>query len=456
MSEKITLPGALRWMRDQFAGWLASVTVFSFLWLAVGVAVAVLFVWDGVWSRHQAPSNLDPLTFQGAGWVMRLWTVFALAGAVWCFRHGARIPGAVMAFTWVLTSLMTYGHALGFIATGQQERYATASAVVNVETVAVTSAEQQIATLEKQKDGIRADRDADVARFEAAINNITSDGLDNDELADVYRQDIANTQASARTRIEAIDAQILTILNSKQEARTTAASNTENVVKFDPLYILLAEWTDGKPGQPSDDYIRKIAQGIGAFWAALLEMIGGAGPALLYAIHAHAADRKREPAEIYSDDVPEGHVRVEIPEDEYERREKVWQEHLKRSEAAKLKAKIPIGNREWIKEKKKQIASLHESGASAQEIYEETKFGSYNEFEAFVNRIFNAKAAARILGVATPEEPDPRAAVPPAAVSEPEQQGEPDPDLEIPDEPKEYPVDFPKNDKPNGADHEQA
>lgn len=446
MSEKITLPGALRWMRDQFANWLASVTVFSFLWLAVGVAVAVLFVWDGVWSRHQAPSNLDPLTFQGAGWVMRLWTVFALAGAVWCFRHGARIPGAVMAFTWVLTSLMTYGHALGFIATGQQERYATASAVVNVETVAVTSAEQQIATLEKQKDGIRADRDADVARFEAAIVNITSDGLNNDHLADVYRQDIANTQASARTRIEAIDAQILAILNSKQEARTTAASNTENVVKFDPLYILLAEWTDGKPGQPSDEYIRKIAQGIGAFWAALLEMIGGAGPALLYAIHAHAADRKREPAVHYSEDIPEGMTRWEGTAEEWNEIEEALKVHRNIKTGAKKGARTKrLGNKieaesEYYRARISMFMDEHNRGLSTSEIA--AKHGmTVAVMRMSYGPYMTPEESAALFPVATPE-PD---------TSE-EQMSETAPEAEAdePEPPKDYPVDFPKN-KPNGA-----
>lgn len=450
MSEKITLPGALRWMRDQFAAWLASVTVFSFLWLAVGIAVAVLFVWDGVWSRHQAPSNLDPLTFQGAGWVMRLWTVFALAGAVWCFRHGARVPGIVMSVTWLLTSLMTYGHALGFIATGQQERYATASAVVNVETVAVTSAEQQIAALEKQKDGIRADRDADVARFEAAINNITSDGLDNDELADVYRQDIANTQASARSRIEAIDGQILTILNSKQEARTTAASNTENVVKFDPLYILLAEWTDGKPGAPEDTYIRKIAQGIGAFWAALLEMIGGAGPALLYAIHAHAADRKRAPDVQYSDDVPEGHVQWTLTDEEAAAYEEALAASKKRKRAAEDKAPpgspLRLDNKEWKRKIKQGFQDALDEGLSPQEIAD--KFGfAWPEYENLVRRFFNKTAQAKYLGQPAEAEPDPRAATPPVPKAD-----EP-PEAET-DDPAEYPVDFPRNEKPNGEDHD--
>lgn len=363
-----------QWMRHQFAGWLASVTVFSFLWLAVAIAVSVLFVWDGVWSRHQAPSNLDPLTFQGAGWVMRIWTVFALAGAVWCFRHRARVLGIIMAVTWVLTSLMTYGHALGFIATGQQERYALAASVEKVEEVAVTSAEQQIETLERQKDGIRSDRDGDVAGFERAINTILTDRIDNDHLADVYRADISSTQANARTRIEAIDAQILEILSSKQSAKNIAASTTENTVRFDPLYILLAEWTDGQDGPPDDRAIRTIAQMTGAFWALLLEMIGGAGPALLYAIHAHASDRRTHTREETSAEIAPGTTRWEGTDEEWQEIEDALKVHRNVKAGARKGARTRRqGNKveaadEYYRRKISEFIACHNEGMTTAEI----------------------------------------------------------------------------------------
>ena len=79
MTDKITLAGALRWMRDKFGAWLANTTAFSFMWLSVGFAVAVLFVWDGVWATHQAPEGME-LSYRVAGWALRLWVVFSLAG----------------------------------------------------------------------------------------------------------------------------------------------------------------------------------------------------------------------------------------------------------------------------------------------------------------------------------------------------------------------------------------
>ena len=42
---------------------------------------------------------------------------------------------------------------------------------------------------------------------------------------------------------------------------------------------------------PTTDQLKTVAARVGAFWAFLIEMIAGAGPAILYAAHAHFADR---------------------------------------------------------------------------------------------------------------------------------------------------------------------
>lgn len=411
----------LRWMRDKFAGWLASVTVFTFLWVAVGVAVAVLFVWDGVWSRHQAPSSLDPLTFQAAGWVMRLWTVFGLAAALWCFRHAARWVGIAFLVTWLMTSVMTYGHALGFMMAGQAEKYASGAVAEKTLEINTTSSADRIATLERQKEGIRADRDADVQKFEAAINNITSDGLNNDDLADVYRQDIADTQASARARIEAIDADINAILSESKSEQVAGQEAVAVAAKFDPLYLTLAEWTDGKDGRPDDEAARAIAQKTGAFWAFLIEMVGGLGVALLYAVHAHMATRKdvETGMDTVSGEAPEGSFDLRFTQEEWDAYERAMSEQKKRdaeeakkrSDAAKNRAPIPIAHKGWVREKKAEINRLEAEGKSAQEICEETGFATWNEFEVFVRKMYNKKRAAEILGEAQAE-PDHRAATP--------------------------------------------
>jgi len=484
MSDKITAASALRWMRDRFAGWLASVTVFSFLWIAVGVAVAVLFVWDGVWSRHQAPSSLDPITFQAAGWTLRLWTVFGLAAALWCFRHGARWVGGAFLATWIATSVMTYGHALGFMMAGQAERYAVGDVAEKTVEITTASLDDQIAEIEKQKAEVRADLALAVAPLNEEIQRLDTDGKLNEELANKQKDRRDALQDAAAVKINALDAQILDL---RTNHKTDQIAGTEAVAvsaKFDPLYTTLAEWTDGKPGRPDDEAARAIGQKTGAFWAFLVEMIGGAGVALLYAVHAHMGARKPQPnedglTEVPPGPAPEGYTDMRFTNEEWAAYQQAMEDAKRRdkeaadarSDAAKWKAPIPIAHKGWVRDKKREIIGLHESGASPNDIYEATGFGSWNEFEAFVRKVFNKKAAGKILGQPTLEAPDPRAAVPPTlgdympdpetpeppvAVADSPQPDEPEPEtddeLEIPPEPQEYGVALyepPANDDPD-------
>lgn len=410
----------LRWMRDKFAAWLASVTVFTFLWIAVGIAVAVLFVWDGVWSRHQAPSNLDPLTFQGAGWVMRLWTVFALAGAVWCFRHGARWVGGIMAFTWVLTSLMTYGHALGFIASGQTERYATGNAVEQTIVAQTESNADKVAKLEAMKAEVRSDLATRVAPLNAEITRLDTDGKINEDLATIQKERRAALEDAAQVKLDALDAQILALQDTDKTELVAGETAKAEVVKFDPLYVLLAEWTDGKEGAPDDADARNIAQRVGAFWAFLLEMIGGAGPALLYSIHAHMASRKPQTQEeLFSDDIPAGHARWEGAEEDLDTMLSLFKRYKEQTDRKKRQAEdkappgspLRLGNKEWVREAKQKIQAMYDEGASPQDIAESFGF-TFSEYENHVRKMFNKKAAAKYLGQPVESEPDPRAPAP--------------------------------------------
>lgn len=392
-----------RWMRDKFAGWLASVTVFSFLWIAVIVAVSVLFVWDGVWSRHQAPSSLDPLTFQAAGWTLRLWTVFGLAAALWCFRHAAHWVGGFFIVTWIATSVMTYGHALGFMMGGQAERYATGAVAEKTVEITTTSLDDQIAELEKQKAEIRADLLLAVTPLNEEIKRLDTDGKLNEELANKQKARRDTLQDVAAGKIEALDRDIRDLRLNHKADQIAGTEAVAVAAKFDPLYLTLAEWTDGKPGRPDDETARAIGQKTGAFWALLVEMIGGLGAALLYSVHAHMAARKPkgDVTETVSDDLHE----VRMTDAELE----AYQKHRKRSEAAALKARIPIEGKEAIQGMVNGIRHRYKTGASPHENFKASKFATWHEFENFVNKMFNASAAAKILGVPKDgRKPDPR------------------------------------------------
>lgn len=364
MEDKLTLAGSLRWMRDKFGAWLANTTAFSFMWLSVGFAVAVLFVWDGVWSRHQAPEGLE-LSYQVAGWALRLWVVFALVGVVALFKRNAWGSASALLFTWILASIMTYGHAVGFMATGQMQRYASAQVVTDVETVAVTSVTEQNAALEQQIEGIRQDRDDDVAALERALNSELNDGngRNDDAAREKYTGLITDRRAKAQADIDALRQQVRDNLTRKEDAKTTAKEDSATVVAFDPLYIWIAHAMHGQ--EANEDQIRSIASRVGAFWAFLIEMLAGAGPAILYAAHAHFAKRS---------DMPADEAMVQVSREDYEAMQRAREVHDNIKEGSKKAARTRRrGNKieqseAYARDKISQFMELKNKGMATSDI----------------------------------------------------------------------------------------
>jgi hypothetical protein len=290
MSDRITAASAFRWCRDHAARIIGSFTAFTFMWIAVGIAVAVGFYWDGIWARNQAAAGLED-SFQAGGWVVRIWTVFALVGVVALFRQGAKVLGGLFFVTWLMTSIMAYGHVLGFIATGQNERYAAGAAVENVVEISNEGLDDKLALIATQKEQIRADRDADVAALERALDALINDGsaANDAEATAQYTPLIQGVRNDARAELQALDAQERELTLANTETKLQANQEQVTAVKFDPLYVWVAGWF--MPDQ-SDASLRVVAQRIGAFWAFLIEFIAGAGPAMLYAAHSHFSDRR--------------------------------------------------------------------------------------------------------------------------------------------------------------------
>lgn len=454
---------AARWCRDKAAGFIASFWLYVILWTVVGIAFGVLLYIDGKFSRGLAEGleEIDPLSFQAMGWAYRLFAAIFLMAAARCLYK--EVKGALtFRLLGVFTSIIVFLHAFGFGFQALQDRRDDALAVREVVQIQADNSAEQIALLTGQIDRIRADRDAQVERLQVSINGILTDGLNNDHLADVYRADQTRVEDAASASIAALEGQITQLALTGNEARQSVTTTLAEAKPWPALYVGLAQLVTFSK-EPSDWMIYLCGVGFIIAWVLLAEALVIFLPERIYLMHLRDADRP-DVIERDSDDVPEGKRRVEFTEEEWEEWKSAYEKHKKRSDAAKLRAKIPIENREWIKEKKQQIASLHENGSSAQEIFEQTGFGTFHEFEAFVNRIFNGKAAARILGVAGPEEPDPRAAVAPA-------EPEPETDAEQPEEaapgepispaeeassepepPKDYPVEpYDPNRKPNGA-----
>lgn len=286
------MENSLRWMRDHFGRWLASTTSFTFMWLAVGLAVIVAYFWDAIWSGRQAPEGLE-LSFQAGGAVVRTWTVFALVGVVALYRTQANKLATVLLVTWLMTSIMSYGHVLGFVASGQMERYASGSAVEQVANIQTVSVEDRLVLLAEQKASVESRLTEQVASLNAEIDRIYNDRLDNDHLADPLIARRSALQDTANKQIAELDTARLALLTEGETKAVTAQEAQVTAVKFDPLYMWIA---DALYDQPTEDNLRTIAARVGAFWAFLIELIAGAGPAILYAAHSHFSDRRDDEA----------------------------------------------------------------------------------------------------------------------------------------------------------------
>lgn len=397
MEDKMTMAGSLRWMRDKFGAWAANTTAFTFMWLSVGFAVGVLFVWDGVWATHQAPEGME-LSYRAAGWALRIWVVFSLVGVVALFKKGAGWTALPLLVTWLLASVMTYGHAVGFMATGQMQRYAKAQVVTDVETVTVASVTEQNTALESQIEGIRKDRDDDVKALETALNSELNDGNSrNDDAArEKYTGLITERRAKAQADIDALRKEVRDNLAEKQDAKTTAKEDSAEVVAFDPLYIWIAHALHGQ--EATDDQIRSIAAAVGAFWAFLIELLAGAGPAILYAAHAHFAQRS---------DMPENRDTVAVDKarlEELEQREKAAKEGGKKAARTRRRGNKIEQTEQYARDKIAKFMELKNKGMATSDIAKEfgltvaslkVGYESYMSPEEW-NALFNPRSVAVI------------------------------------------------------------
>lgn len=297
MSEQ---PKGWDWWRTRFAEWFAGSMMVAMLMVATWLAIAVVFIMDGLWAKNQAPSGLE-LLFMAGGWVIRLWSVAGLVLVVMLWMNKARGFAGFVLVTWLCTSLMSYGHLLGFFMQGQMERYEKAESFDARDNVTTTSVAERVQALEEQNKQLRADRDADVAALERSMNELINDGdSDNDQATiDLFTPQIVGTRADYADQILANNAEINRIKAEKQTDLTATTDSGLEGLKFDPLYITVAGWFGH--GE-SDTVIKGIGQAGAAYLAFLIEFIAGAGSAITYG--ALVVLRRRQEA---SDRAKKGH-----------------------------------------------------------------------------------------------------------------------------------------------------
>jgi hypothetical protein len=370
--ERLTVIGALRWMRDSFAAWFATAWLYLILWAVVAGAFGVLMYIDGKFSRSLAEgASIDPLSFQIMGWVYRLFAAAFLMAAARCAYK--KIEGVwTFRLLGIFASVIVCLHAFGFGFEALADRRDQAMSARTVAELAQTNHTDQIAALERQKDNLRADRDADVERLQASIQGIVSDGLNNDQLADVYRADQTRITDEARRKIGAIDDQILGLMQQANSAETSATQVQAETRPWAPLFIGMAQvatWSK----EPTDWAIYLCAVGFIIFWVLLGESLVIFLPERIYSMHLKDAEARPKPVE-----AGEGEVIIKMTEQEAQEMQdalrhyaKLREGHVRGGETKSRKSRQDtkrIEANQYMEARKDRVTRMRLTGASVAEI----------------------------------------------------------------------------------------
>jgi len=444
---------AARWCRDKAAGFLASFWLYVILWTVVGIAFSVLLYIDGKFSRGLAEGleEIDPFSFQAMGWGFRLFAAVFLMAAARCIYK--EVKGALtFRMLGVFASVIVCLHAFGFGFQALSDRRDDAMAAREVVTLQADNSREQIELLTGQIDRIRADRDSKVERLQASIQSILNDGLNNDHLADVYRADQTQAENDASASIARLEAQITTLATSGNEARQTVTTTLAEAKPWPALYVGLAQLVTWSK-EPSDWMIYLCGVGFIIGWVLLAEALVIFLPERIYLMHLRDADR---PAEVrFSEDIPEGMTRWEGTAEEWAEIEAALAVHrniktgAKRGASTRRRGTKIAANEAAYRRKISDFMVKHNAGVTTGAIAEGERLsldGLWKTYSPYMETE-EIDALFPIMPPEPPAEPD----TPDEPMSE--TGAEPDPDLEIPDEPKDYPVEpYDPNRKTNGAD----
>jgi hypothetical protein len=469
---------AARWCRDKAAEFIVKFWLYVILWSVVGIAFTVLLYIDGKFSRGLAEGleDINPFSFQAMGWAYRLFAAaFLMAGAV-CIVKG--IKGALtFRLLGVFASVIVCLHAFGFGFQALQDRRDDALAVREVVALQANNSAEQIALLREQIETTRADRDARVIRLQASIDGIVSDGLNNDQLADVYRADQTKAEDEAKAKIDAAEREISRLASEGNTAKQNIATITADEKPWPALYVGMAQlftWSKA----PDDWAIYLCGVGFIIGWVLLAESLVIFLPERIYLMHLKDAEGREVIHLGTSHDVPAGHVRVEVPEDEWQAMQEAMRIHGNIKQGAKKGARTRrVGNKieagdNYYRDKISEFMVAHNAGQSTAQIAAKAGLtvaslrSSYlphmtqEEQFALFGIGYQDEPEAEPPVVGTAEEPEPPVAMADSPLDETEI-AEPetaiaDDELSIPEEPKEWPMapyEAPANDDP---DKEQA
>lgn len=318
---------AARWMRDKFAILFITSWLYMLGWTIVLGAFAVLLYLDGKFSYNLAVgSSIAPAAFMAMGFVFRFFAaVFLMASErarmlakaeqdEWPEEEKTRLlkrrkpqewerRGKVWRRIGMSISVLVCLHAIGIGLEALSHKRDTAKIEQQFQANLTATTNLQVETLEKQKEGIRADLKLKVDPLTAEIERLDTDGKRNEDLATTQKVQRAAFQTEAQEKIDAIDKQIQGILfpETDEEAEEQARERAEasEAEEWAPLFVGIAQAvTQSKT--PDDWAIYLCAVAFIVFWVLNAEGIVIFVPKELMKMHMQdaVAATKKDPTRV--------------------------------------------------------------------------------------------------------------------------------------------------------------
>ena len=249
---QITVVGILRYLRDEAGAFLAS---FWMILAIYGLGGWLLWVWfqvDAEFSRPLAGGVIPDDVTQHFSWTILGFSTISGMATIWCHHRGMKGWKLLLQVLTVGAALLLLTHAYGLSAKIMEGQYSRAEATVDIGEAETDTVQAQIDAIDSQIAGIERRNSAAQERLQTSIDNITNDGLDNDDVADGYRADQKEAQDRADAEIATLETEKRDLLSKRGEKQTEATSQASLVESFNPLFTVMARISSGT-WDPSED-----------------------------------------------------------------------------------------------------------------------------------------------------------------------------------------------------------
>jgi hypothetical protein len=233
------------WLRDHAGAWFAT------FWIVLALyALGAYLVWaflqlDAQFSRPLAGGVIPADVTQQVAWGTRIFSVIAGAMAIYFHLNEMKRWSAVFSFMTFIAAIILLLHAYGVAAKIMQKQYDADAAITQVATVNTDAIDQQIADLQQERADLRADTQLTINTLQRSIDNVTTDGLDNDDLADAYRADQTAALTARDARLAEISAAVAGLRSEARGVSSTATQEVAQSDSFNPLFTFGARLSTG-------------------------------------------------------------------------------------------------------------------------------------------------------------------------------------------------------------------